>query len=227
MVSHFGTGNRTRDLLQFLFCYSPHIDCCAQDPVGKEVPHRRCVMSSSRILSLLPVEQLSWAAIAAIVFVGLPVLLVVGNVIRQKVCPFFTLISILFADGIQRIGPTERPFAAPRGVPSDPMVRLRCDVRYGPVQVSLRLPRAGMSSVRALYVATLTVSLSVRGPLYVRLVGKENDGCARTQGKQLDLGRTIEPGLRRRSLYCEYTCPDSFAHRSMPISAASYHSRVR
>jgi hypothetical protein len=48
-------------------------------------------MSSSRILSLLPLEQLSWASIAAIVFIGLPVLLVVGNVIRQKARLLFHL----------------------------------------------------------------------------------------------------------------------------------------
>lgn len=52
-------------------------------------PSTSQVMSSSRILSLLPLEQLSWASIAAIVFIGLPVLLVVGNVIRQKVRLFF------------------------------------------------------------------------------------------------------------------------------------------
>lgn len=42
-------------------------------------------MSSSRILSLLPLEQFSTLSLAAIFVVALPVLLVVGNVIRQKV----------------------------------------------------------------------------------------------------------------------------------------------
>jgi hypothetical protein len=51
----------------------------------EDPPSTSSAMSSSRILSLLPLEQLSWASIAAIVFIGLPVLLVVGNVIRQKV----------------------------------------------------------------------------------------------------------------------------------------------
>jgi hypothetical protein len=39
----------------------------------------------SRILSLLPLESLSWHVIAAIVLIGLPVLLVAANVIRQTV----------------------------------------------------------------------------------------------------------------------------------------------
>ncbi|KAJ9110714.1 hypothetical protein QFC22_006692 [Naganishia vaughanmartiniae] len=44
-------------------------------------------MSSSRILSLLPLEQLSTASLAALFLVALPVLLVVGNVVRQKLLP--------------------------------------------------------------------------------------------------------------------------------------------
>jgi hypothetical protein len=49
----------------------------------------------SRILSLLPLESLSWPVIAAIFLIGLPVLLVAANVIRQTVSVLGTNIGFI------------------------------------------------------------------------------------------------------------------------------------
>jgi hypothetical protein len=108
------------------------------------------IVHVNTMLSVLHLEELSMLARAALLVIGLPVLVVALHIFRQLVRSRRLPAPQTYYSLTPRqppSGPPQRPIATSCGLSLRSMVRISCLVRHGPVQIHVCLQGEGEPSV--------------------------------------------------------------------------------